>query len=386
MTHPARILSFFTLSFLVGVFIGSWIIFPVAIAGVLAIAGLAILAIGPRALLVAIVLVGLAVGVFVMYQHPPPDRYRTVQDHDGAMYSKIYVVRDWFLHGLKAVIPQPQAAFVAGILIGARSELPKSIVKEFQQTGTSHIIAVSGYNITIVAKWLLALLLTVLSRRQAFWATVAGLLIFMILTGAQASVVRATIMGISVLLANQVGRLPTPMHTLLIACGIMVALDPSILRYDIGFQLSFLATIGILKVAPLLENIMPWTRRFKVWGEVFVLTIAANVCVLPLLLYYFGTLSFATLPVNMIILPLIPATMLMGFIAGMLHMVPILGDFVGYLAGLLSSAILAVIHFFARLPGATIQVPVGIGTVALMYGCLGLLIWKLHRYDLEQNT
>ncbi len=383
MNHPSRIVFALALSFLIGVLIASWMQISIVVVAGVAIVGLAIYGMDVRRIIVGIFCIGLSLGMYAMRNYPPPIEYRVVHEHSSIIYQKIYTVRDWFLRNLKASLPEPHSAFIAGILIGARSELPKSIIKEFQKTGTSHIIAVSGYNITIVAKALLAVLLVVFARRYAFWATIAGLVAFMIITGAQASVVRATIMGIAVLLARHVGRLPTPLYTLLIAAGIMVALDPLILRYDIGFQLSFLATFGILEVAPILEDHMQWTKRLGVWGEVFVLTLSANICVLPLILYYFKILSLVTLPVNMVILPLIPATMLVGFFSGMFHVLPVLGHIASYLTVLLSSVILAVVHFFANLPGAILYLPIGAWSVVFLYSLLGLALFREYKKNVR---
>lgn len=386
MSHPARILSGGVISFLIGVFVASWLRVPLIIMGGLALVGLFGIILRSRLLIVAIFLIAMAVGMYAMYGYEIPYHYQATREHSGAVYKKIYAARDWFLANLTYVIAEPHAAFIAGILVGSKSELPKDIIKDFQQTGTSHIIAVSGYNITIVAKALLAVALLVLSRKWAFWTTVSGLVLFMILTGAQASVVRATIMGISVLVARQAGRLPTPLHTLILAAGIMVAIDPPILRYDIGFQLSFLATFGILEVAPLLEQRMRWTKRLSVWGEALVMTMAANICVLPLILYYFKSFPLYFLPANLIVLPLIPLTMLIGFSAGVFARLPLLGDFVGYLARILSEVILGVIHFFAHLPGSSIAFSMGAWTTALAYFLLAIVFFYYQRRDHEQDN
>ena len=298
-----------------------------------------------------------------------------------SLYQNIYSVRDWFLAGVSQALPEPYAAFINGILVGARSQLPQSIKDDFARTSTSHIIAVSGFNITIIANVIGWLALFVMRRNWAFWVCVGGLFLFMILTGAQASVVRATIMGILLLLSQRVGRLPTPLHTLVLTAGAMVALDQRILRFDIGFQLSFLATAGILLVSPLLDARIPYVKHFGKLREIFIMTISAQLCVIPLLIYYFKSLSLVSLPANLIILPWIPWTMLAGFFAGIAGaFLPILGQIIGTIAYLMSFFILQVIRFFAGISWAAVTVELSWPWIVVMYAILGgACRWLAHR-------
>jgi competence protein ComEC len=240
--------------------------------------------------------------------------------------------------------------------VGTRSRLPDSITQDFRRTGLSHITAVSGYNISIIAVVLMNMLAALLSRRRAFWVVIAILGVFMILTGLQASVIRATIMGLFALFAQRIGRVPTPLHALVLAGAVMVAFDPLILLFDVGFQLSFLATLGILTVAPRLEDRFPQSRAFGVFGEAAIMTISAQLFVLPLLIYYFHSVSLVSLPVNILVLPLIPALMLLGFMAGITSWIPIVGSVVGFFAWSLGKLILIIVHWFANIPWASISV------------------------------
>ena len=153
------------------------------------------------------------------------------------------------------ILPRPESALLAGLLIGRRQDFSQELTKAMQATGTSHIAAISGYNITIVAKILsLVLIGFILKRQQAFYLITAGIIFFVILTGSQASVVRAGIMGFLVILATQVGRASRVTNALALSAFVMILLDPFILRFDVGFQLSFLATIGLIYASPVLER------------------------------------------------------------------------------------------------------------------------------------
>lgn len=285
--------------------------------------------------------------------------------------------RDDFITVLARMMPKPHDGFVAGVLVGAKSSLPKSLKQDFARTGTSHIIAVSGYNISIIAIYLMAILLWIVPRPVAFWITVILLLVFMLLTGAQASVVRATLMGIAGLVARRVGRLSSSVHILLLTAGIMVALEPSILLGDIGFQLSFLATVGLLWVSPILEAWLPFTRALGVWGETALMTISAQVFVMPLIVWYFKSISIIALPVNILVLPFIPLLMLLGFLTGAIGWIlPPLGQLLGMLTVMVSSLILGIIRFAAELSWASVPYTMSwFGIMAWYAGMVWLLLF-----------
>ena len=303
-----------------------------------------------------IFLVGVA---FTTRNDSRQDYLRVREQNRGAReqrYQNIYRVRDWFLVSVNRTVPQPVGVLIGGVLVGARSQLPKNIVEDFRRTGLSHITAISGYNISIISVALMNVLASLISRRRAFWLILGLLILFTILTGLQASVIRAAIMGLFALFAQYVGRVPTPLHALVIAAAVMVAFDPMILRFDIGFQLSILATLGLLVLSPKLEEKLPTLRSFGVFGETAIMTISAQLFVLPLLIYYFHSVSLISLPANIIILPLIPLFMLLGFLAGMTSWIPVVGSVIGFLAWTLGKLILVIVHWFAALPWASISI------------------------------
>ncbi len=298
---------------------------------------------------------------------------------NNVIFREIFSVRDKFTKSLNDLLPYPHSAFVAGTILGKVSNLPRSIKNEFARTSTSHITAVSGYNITIIAVIIGGLFSAIFSRSSAFWLTVFVLFIFMIMTGAQASVVRATIMGLYVLVARQFGRLPSPSHGLLIAGGVMVALEPRILAYDIGFQLSFLATAGIFYIMPLIEYWYPKLTLFGIFGENLMMTISAQIAVLPLLIYYFHSLSLISIPVNLLVLPLIPFVMMGGFVSGIVGIfIPILGKLISAIPLLLSSIVLNIIHYASEISWAAVPYDITWFMAFLSYIVMTTVIIFLH--------
>lgn len=298
-----------------------------------------------------------------------------------SFYGKIFAVRRVFENSVKRSLAEPNAAFIGGILLGARSQIPEDLKAAFNRTGTTHILAISGYNITIIAGIISWILLAFLRRQTAFWFSVAGIVVFTILTGAQASVIRAAIMGGLLLYAQKEGRLYGAANGVVFAGAAMVLINPGILRFDIGFQLSFMATLGLIYLAPVLEEkfktLAGWLPEFFKIRENLTMSISAQIFVLPMILYYFKNLSLVSIPANILILPLIPATMLLGFVTGLAGMIfgP-LGQIAGYFTWLLSSLELAVIKILGRPVFAAVTVKFPWYLVALAYGIILSVLWR----------
>lgn len=280
-------------------------------------------------------------------------------------------VRDAMADGVRTAVPEPSAAYLNGILLGMRSDIPDDLAGAFAATGTTHVLAISGYNITIVAQGLLLALLYVLDRRKAVWVAVAGIAAFALLTGASASVVRAAIMGSLVLVAQAFGSRLKPLPLIIGAAALMAAYNPYVLRYDVGFQLSFAAVAGLIYLTPVMELWIPVRALGRNFAGMLHATLAAQIATLPLILYHFGTLSVYALPANVVILPLIPYAMALGAVAGIgAFVAPVVGPVLGYPALAVSGAQLAAIRSFAVLPGASVSIPLSWATAVVCYALL----------------
>ena len=292
-------------------------------------------------------------------------------------FRGIFRVKNVFEASISRSVHEPNAAFINGILLGSRADIPADVKDSFSRTSTTHILAISGYNITIIAMIFSWFFLFFFRRPIAFWFSVAGIFIFAVLTGAQASVVRAAIMGVLVLLAQREGRLSDPRNALVLTGALMVFISPRILRYDIGFQLSFAATIGLIYATPLIKRYFEKLPSFFNFRETFVMTLSAQFFVLPLLLYYFKNLSLVSLPANIIVLPIIPFAMLLGALTGVAGLIlPFLGRLIGYFAWLVSAFELGVIKLFAKPSWAAVSVQFNWYAVILAYVVIvGFLIW-----------
>ena len=230
-------------------------------------------------------------------------------------------VRNYFERSVSSAMPEPNASFVNGILLGSRQNIPADLREDFNKTGTSHMLAISGYNIMIIGDSLLAFLVFFVRRRNAFWVSVAAISGFTIMTGASASVVRAAIMGLLLLFAQGYGRIYDARNSIVFAGALMVFLDPSVLVFDIGFQLSFLAVLGLLYLYPFLKNKFKKVNSMFGMKDAFLTTISAQAFVgIPVILY-FGRFSWTFLPANILVLPFVPFAMLAGFVAGVGQMI-----------------------------------------------------------------
>lgn len=243
-----------------------------------------------------------------------PEAVLTGDSAGNKMFSGIYSFKKILNEKISSLWPEPGASLVAGILYGERSSLPKRLTEDFSRTGVSHIVAVSGYNITIIIVLMLGLFIAAgLYRQKAFYAVALFTFLFVVLAGLSASALRAAVMGIAVLVARQVGRGSRMFNVLVLTTALLAALNPYLLFWDVGFQLSILATIGLVYLSPLISKkieIFPGIVR-----EVLSTTLSAIIMTLPLMLYQFGTLSLVAPLVNVAILWIVPYLMLLSFIS-----------------------------------------------------------------------
>lgn len=276
----------------------------------------------------------------------------------STILSGIFRMKNSFISSIARVLPEPHASFLSALLVGARKTIPESLLQAFHRTGTTHIIAISGYNITIIVSILLAFAIYIGFKRQyAFWVVTVGIILFVILTGAQASVVRAGIMGFVVLLASQMGRMSQTIGVLVLSAIIMLLINPKILIFDVGFELSFLATIGLIYIRPLFSRLFQRVPEFFAIKESLISTLSAILATLPLILFQFGRLSVVAPFANMLILPAIPWAMLIGFLVGFIGLISIsVASFLSFFVWLILSYIIFVVEMFSRFLWASVEI------------------------------
>ncbi|MFA4872936.1 MAG: ComEC/Rec2 family competence protein [Patescibacteria group bacterium] len=284
-----------------------------------------------------------------------------------------------FITSLARVIPEPEGAFLSALLTGARGRIPESVNDDFTRTGISHLIAISGYNITIIATGILGLLTLFVRRHIAFPFLVIIISGFTVLVGGSASVVRAAVMGLMLHAAYVSDRMYKPLSGLTLVAAGMLLLNPRLLRDDLGFDLSFLATVGILLVSPhLMRRLAFIPERWKL-REIIALTLAAQVTTLPLLVGSFDRVSVISPIANLMLVPWVPFLMAIGFIAGIVGVFPLAGEAVGAMVWVMAHAFLAVAHALAQVPGAALQVPSWSWTAVVALYALAIIGWWQRR-------
>ena len=267
----------------------------------------------------------------------------------GALYG----IRNRFENSINSTFPEPEASFLAGLLLGIKRNLPNWLTQDLQKSGTTHLIALSGFNITVIIEGL-RLIFKRKSAKLSFYMPLAAIIAFVIMTGSSSSVVRAGVMGAMMMLAYRIGRQSSATMAIIISAAIMVILNPFILRFDVGFQLSFAAFIGIVYLAPLIKSVLKIKNEFI--KDMLAMTAGAQVMAYPLIIYYFGTFSLVSFAANLVILPFIPFVMLLGFISVVIGMVwQGFGLVFSWTALFALKSIIWAIHFFASLPFAAVS-------------------------------
>ena len=271
-------------------------------------------------------------------------------------------VKHLFLDGIRATLPEPHASLAGGITIGGKSGLGSDLKESFTRSSLVHIIVLSGYNVMVVAEWVIAALaLTALPRRWGAAAGALALLIFVGIAGFTATAIRAAIMALIALYARATGRTYAAGRALLFVILLMLIWNPLYLVFDPGFGLSVAATAGLIWLAPIIETVLSFMKS-AFWKNVVATTLAAQIAVLPLLLYNTGNLSLVAIPTNLLVVPLVPLAMAFSALAGLAGMLfhsfaPLLGIALAYPAYLANAFLIFIARESAALPFAAFTLP-----------------------------
>jgi len=313
------------------------------------------------------------------------DRVRILAPPDG---GSLQGLRDAAGDALRLALPEPEAGLAAGILIGLRERVDRDLAADFATAGTSHVVAISGWNIAIVAG-LVGAVLRGRPRRLVAFVVGGTILAYVVAAGASPSVVRAAVMAAVVLAARESGRAGRAAAALGMAAAILMLADPAMIG-DAGFRLSVMATAGLLAWA---TPVGAWIGRLgggrmPGWlAESLGITLAAQAATLPDVLATFGRLSLVSPAVNLAVVPLVPAAMAGGVVAMMagglvaLGAPPLVGTIAGLPGWLLLHVIVAVVRLAAGLPLAAVALPPGVAAPAGAVAAVGILAtpWVVRR-------
>ncbi|MGZ6268320.1 MAG: ComEC/Rec2 family competence protein [Candidatus Limnocylindrales bacterium] len=308
----------------------------------------------------------------------------TLVSHDDSTLGHLEAIRQASGDALQKVLPEPEGGLATAILIGLRDRVDRGLAADFTTAGVSHIVAISGWNIAIVAATVAASLRGFVGRRRRAAVTIGAIVAYTLFAGASPSVVRAALMSGVALLAVESGRGSRVVVSLAWAISVMLLLDPGIVG-DVGFQLSAAATAGLVAWGtPLAQRIgKRFPRLPSGLRDTLGLSLAAQASTLPIVLLTFGRLSLIAPAANLVAVPLVPPVMAAGavaFVAGWLAVAGAPVWMTGLLAmpgQLLLAALVAVVRLAASVPGAneTLPFPANVAAAATA----GLLLLRMDR-------
>ena len=308
------------------------------------------------------------------------------QGFGNPVMKLLFSFKNKFKETARTFISPPQVGILEALIFGDEGNISKIWKDKLNFTGTRHITAVSGMNITIIASLLLAFALSLgFWRQQAFYFSIFLLSLYILMIGAPASALRAGIMGGILLTAQHLGRLSIASRLVIFTATIMLALNPFLLRLDVGFQLSFLAILGIIYLQPFINNLFKKIPNPKIFPLRITLstTIAAQIFTLPILIYNFGYIPLISPITNILIVPFLALITISIFIFGLSGMIFWgLGLILSWPIWLFLTYITKIIDWFSQFSWVSQKVD-NIHWIWLIvfYLILGFLVWRLREKE-----
>ena len=316
----------------------------------------------------------------------------------------IYSLREHLSLSLARALPEPQGSLAQGVLLGLRSNIPDYLNDAFSRTGTAHILAISGMNISIVIAMFLSLGGLLFGRRRSLyiWLALVFTWLYTLLAGMNPPVIRAAIMGSLFLIALYLGRQGSAIIALAFAAAVMVGIDPQLL-WVVSFQLSFLAMAGLILLYPYFQE---WGRRgvARVFGnrdtlaatgnvitDVFAASLAATLAVAPLIAYNFSLVSLVGLPATFLCLPSLPFIIVTSAVVAFVGLIAsLVAQVLGWLAWLFLSYLIVLVQGFDALPHASLSVTTistwhVLGYYAILAGATALVSRRKQLADLSSR-
>jgi len=301
--------------------------------------------------------------------------------------SNILKFKNYLINKINIILNEPLASFLSGLILGARNAIPENLLQNFNRTGTTHIIAISGWNITFLGRIFLPILFLLgLKRGRAFYVMIVVIFLYCLLVGFGAPVVRAAIMGIIALWAQKSSRYNHAGRALLYSIVIMLLINTYII-YDVGFWLSVSATFGLIYFSAIArKTFYLYKIKNEVLRESLETTISAIIFTLPISAYIFGYISLWALPVNMIVLPFMAIVIVISLISLILSIFITNTLMVAILflpTASLLSFIISIINFFGSFDFGYLKLKINFLLMLFLY--LILIIFTINKLQSEKE-
>jgi len=286
-------------------------------------------------------------GVYYLIKNPEIELLS--KNSGNKIYSKILNLKNKLREIINSNLKEPENSLLAAIILGDKEKIPDDFKEKLNKTGSRHITCVSGMHISILTLILMSILIGFgFSRSKSFYLTIIFILFYIFLIGFQSSAIRAVIMGSLYLFAQKIGRASESKRALVFTAFLMVLFNPYLLRFDVGFQLSFLAVLSIGLFSPFFERIFYFLPNVFNLRNIFSMTLAAQILTIPILLYSFSSFSFVGPVTNILIIPLLPYIMFLGLFFAFLGIFsPILAQILFSSVYLLLAYIVKIINLFS---------------------------------------
>ncbi len=301
----------------------------------------------------------------------------------SASYAGILFFKDKLRQSIYRSLSPPQSSILGAMLLGDKNRMSLELKEKLNIAGVRHVTAVSGMHVLILSTILMSFLLGLgFWKSQAFYISIIIIFLFIAMTGFQASGIRAGIMGGLFLLGQKIGRKSLSSRAIVMAAGVMLVVNPLLLFYDVGFQLSFLAAMGIIYLSPVFKKWLRFIPEIKFFNfrSILVMTFSAYIFTLPILIYNFGRISLAGPLTNVLILPFIYWIMIFGFIfslAGMLFQP--LAWILSWPVWFLLTYLVKIVDFFSKSWAAKTIENVHWLWLVIAYLILGFFAWQLNK-------
>lgn len=297
-------------------------------------------------------------------------------------YRWLFEFRSKVIYKINQLLPEPHASLLTGILLGVKNNMPEDFSEALQRTGTTHVIAASGYNVNLVANFCLAVL-KFINRRVRIVLALMFVLLFVLVSGASLPVVRAAIMSCISLIALILG-VESNIHVSLILSGaLMILVQPEVIK-DISFQLSFVSTAGLVYLVPVFESFQVVEKLPKFLKDNLLVTLAAVVSTFPITAYNFQSFSVVALAVNILALPVVEVTMMIGL--AVVVMPKIIAVVPALVSWVFLDYFVKVVGWFSKLSFASINLDgFSVWYLVIFYVILGLAVLFRYSERVEDN-